>query len=661
MCGFAGYWHKDGKTEAAFAERMVMQLEHRGPDDVGTCLDKSVGLALAHRRLSIIDISPAGHQPMTSPCGRFTLAYNGEIYNHLNLRAELERENGHFNWRGHSDTETLLAALRYWGITGTLGRANGMFAFAVWDRSERQLYLVRDRMGEKPLYYGRSGAAFLFASELKALTVHPQWQGTVDRNALTLYLRHNYIPAPWSIYQGIRKLPPAHFVVIGNGGADIGEPQCYWNLAAVAEAGVAASVDAGDSHMLADELDELLRDAVGRRMAADVPLGAFLSGGYDSTTVVAQMQAQSARPVKTFTIGFYETGYNEAKHAKAVAEHLGTEHTELYVTPAEAMVVIPELPTIWDEPFSDSSQIPTYLVSQLARQQVTVSLSGDGGDELFCGYNRYVLGHRVWRRLSHLPAGLRKTLSFILARTPAGQLERVMGLLPRRLQVSRLGDRLPKLAEVLGHQNGEAFYQSLVSHWKSPAEIVIGSREPETLLGNTARHPNLPGLRERMMYLDAMTYLPDDILTKVDRASMAVSLEARVPLLDHRVVEFAWRVPTALKYRGGQGKWLLREVLYRYVPRELMDRPKMGFGVPIEHWLRGPLREWAEDLLGEKRLREEGFFNPAPIRRMWAEHVSGRRRWHYYLWDVLMFQAWLEYTRSGASVSPDRRALAANL
>ncbi len=643
MCGVVGFWAEaklEGQSE--MVQAMADRLAYRGPDDVGTWADAELGVALGHRRLSIIDLSPAGHQPMTSPCGRLTLAYNGEIYNHLNLRAELEREGGHFNWRGQSDTETLLAALRHWGIIGTLERANGMFAFALWDRGTRQLCLARDRMGEKPLYYGRSRSTFLFGSELKALTVHPQWQGVVNRNALTLYLRHNYIPAPWSIYQGICKLPPAHFVVVGNNGADIGEPQCYWNLAAVAETGVAASADAGDSQMLADELDGLLRDAVGRRMAADVPLGAFLSGGYDSTMVVAQMQAQSTRPVKTFTIGFHETDYNEAKHAKAVADHLGTDHTELYVTPTEAMAVIPELPTIWDEPFSDSSQIPTYLVSRLARQQVTVSLSGDGGDELFCGYNRYVLGYRIWCKFSYLPAGIRKILSFILARIPVGRLEQVMGLLPRRLQIPHLGDRLPKLAEVLGHQNGEAFYRNLVSHWKSPAEIVIGSREPETLLGNSAQYPNLPGLRERMMYLDAMTYLPDDILTKVDRASMAVSLEARVPLLDHRVVEFAWRVPTALKYRGGQGKWLLREVLYRYVPRELMDRPKMGFGVPIEHWLRGPLREWAEDLLDENRLRHEGFFDPAPIRRMWNEHVSGQRRWHYYLWDVLMFQAWLE-------------------
>jgi len=429
-------------------------------------------------------------------------------------------------------------------------------------------------------------------------------------------------------------------VAIRECGRVIGEPQCYWDLGAVAEQGVAAA--SGTAETLIDELDTLLRDAVKRRMAADVPLGAFLSGGYDSTTVTALMQAQSERPIKTFTIGFFEQGYNEAVHARAVAEHLGTDHTELYVTPEEAMAVIPKLPTIYDEPFSDSSQIPTYLVSQLARQHVTVILSGDGGDELFCGYNRYVLGYQIWSRLRLLPQPLRKLLAGMLYRAPVHALDRMQRWLPRRLQVSSLADRLPKLAEVLAHRDGQSFYRSLVSHSKNPEELVLGASEPETILSQPDRLPNLPDLRERMMYLDMMTYLPDDILTKVDRASMAVSLETRVPLLDHRVVEFAWRVPTEYKYRNGQGKWLLRQVLYRYVPQSLMDRPKMGFGVPIEHWLRDSLREWAEELLNEKRLREESFFDPAPIRRMWEEHISGKRRWHYYLWDVLMFQAWLD-------------------
>lgn len=641
MCGITGFWGKGHQEDRSIAERMAQRIQSRGPDDAGVWTEPAAGLALAHRRLSIIDLSPAGHQPMHSPCGRYTLVYNGEIYNHLELRAELEAAGAGVNWRGHSDTETLLVALRHWGIQGALERLNGMFAFALWDGSEQTLFLARDRMGEKPLYYGRNGNAFLFGSELKALSVHPDWQGTINRDVLALYMRHNYVPAPWSIYQGIAKLPPAHFVAIRDNGKNVGEPVCYWDLGRIAEQGVVAA--RGKVEELTDELDGLLRDAVRRRMAADVPLGAFLSGGYDSTTIAALMQSQSDRPVKTFTIGFHEEGYNEAMHAKAVAKHLGTEHTELYVSPEQAMAVIPRLPGIYDEPFSDSSQIPTFLVSQLARQHVTVSLSGDGGDELFYGYGRYFTADSIWNKIGRVPAPLRRTLASLIARTPARGLEKSMALLPRRLRIPHLSDRLPKLAEILAHPDSQSFYRHFVSHASKPDELVLGAKEPDTILNRPDWMPDLPGFRERMMYLDEMTYLPDDILTKVDRASMAVGLEARVPLLDHRLVEFAWRVPSEFKYRNGQAKWLLRQVLYRYVPQGLMDRPKMGFGVPIEHWLRGPLREWAEELLGERRLREEGFFDPVPIRRMWQEHVSGKRRWHYYLWDVLMFQAWLEY------------------
>lgn len=625
----------------SIAERMAQRIQNRGPDDAGVWADSDVGLALAHRRLSIIDLSPAGHQPMHSPCGRYVLVYNGEIYNHFELRADLETLGVAFDWCGHSDTETLLAAVCHWGVQETLERLNGMFAFALWDASERTLFLARDRMGEKPLYYGRNGNAFLFGSELKALAAHPDWRGEIDRDALALYMRHNYVPTPWSIYQDIAKLPPAHFVAIREGGRNVGKPVCYWDLGKIAEHGAAENTVG--PRALTDELDRLLRDAVRRRMAADVPLGAFLSGGYDSTTVAALMQAQSDRPIKTFTIGFHEEGYNEALHAKAVADYLGTEHTELYVTPEEAMAIVPKLPTIYDEPFSDSSQIPTFLVSQLARQHVTVSLSGDGGDELFYGYGRYFKADSIWRTLGHVPAPLRRGMATLLAHLPARGLEKGMALLPRRLRIDHFADRLPKLAEMLKYPDSQSFYRHFVSHAHKPDDLVLDAKEPDTILNRPDWIPSLPGLRERMMYLDAMTYLPDDILTKVDRASMAVSLEARVPLLDHELVEFAWRVPTDYKYRNGQGKWLLRQVLYRYVPKALLDRPKMGFGVPIEHWLRGPLREWAEELLDEKRLREEGFFNPAPIRKMWEEHVSGKRRWHYYLWDVLMFQAWLEH------------------
>lgn len=677
MCGLTGFWSFTTDDAERVARQMASAIVHRGPDDAGVWLDGEAGIVLAHRRLSIVDLSQAGHQPMLSPCHRYVLVFNGEIYNHQDIRRELEggltptlthQKGGNdviplevtesqdapasvgmteasihevsIVWRGHSDTETLLAAISRWGVEQTLKKLNGMFAFALWDRETRSLTLARDRMGEKPLYYGRSGNSFLFGSELKALRVHPHWQGEINRDATALFMRHNYVPAPWSIYCGIFKLPPAHFVTIRDGGRDIGEPRCYWDLAAKAEQG--ANLASDDDESLTDELDVLLRDAVGRRMMADVPLGAFLSGGYDSTMVVAQMQAQSNRPIQTFTIGFHEEGYNEATHAKAVARHLGTDHTELYVKPEEALTVIPRLPTIYDEPFSDSSQIPTFLVSQLARKHVTVSLSGDGGDELFYGYDRYFRADAIWRKLSYLPMPLRKVASTLLAHAPGAVMEKLMQGLPQRFRINQLTDRLSKLAEIVGYSSGETMYRELVSHWKQPDSIVIGAQEPTTILSEPGKLPALGDFRERMMYLDMMTYLPDDILTKVDRASMAVSLEARVPLLDHRLVEFAWRLPMALKCRDGQGKWLLRQVLDRYVPRELLERPKMGFGVPIEHWLRGPLREWAEALLDETRLRNEGYFDPVPIRRMWEEHLSGKRRWHYYLWDVLMFQAWLD-------------------
>lgn len=640
MCGLVGYWDTLG-ADCDVAEQMALRIEHRGPDSAGVWLNQTKDLVLAHRRLSIIDLSQAGHQPMTSPCGRYSLVFNGEIYNHPELRLALEHEEGHFNWRGHSDTETLLAALRHWGVEKTLQCLNGMFAFALWDSCERTLSLARDRMGEKPLYYGNNNGCFFFGSELKSFKAHPRWCGEIDRNALSLYMRHNYVPAPWSIYQGIKKLPPAHYVVIRDAGQSVAEPCCYWSLAEVAERGIMGRGQT-DSAELADELDHILRDAVLSRMASDVPLGAFLSGGFDSTMVAALMQTQSSQPVKTFTIGFHEQGYNEAVHAKAVAKHLGTDHTELYVSPEEAMAVIPRLPYIWDEPFSDSSQIPTLLVSELARKYVTVSLSGDGGDELFCGYQRYTKGGKIWKILSLFPAPLRQAVAALMKVFPGAPLEYLLTFLPERLQIPHLADRLPKLAEVMKEKTVESYYYRLISHWKEPDQLVLGETELKTIFGSAEQLPNLSDFRETMMYLDSMTYLPDDILTKVDRASMAVSLEARVPLLDHRVVEFSWKVPMSLKFKDGKGKWLLREVLYRYVPRELMERPKMGFGVPIDEWLRGPLLDWAEALLDEKRLHEEGFFDPEPILKMWNEHKSGKRRWHYYLWDVLMFQAWLE-------------------
>lgn len=641
MCGIVGYWSRNrAARNSVVIERMTGRLSHRGPDDTGAWLSEDMGLALGHRRLAILDLSPSGHQPMTSPCARLTLVFNGEIYNHLDLRKELDRSGGGFRWKGHSDTETLLAALRFWGLAQTLKRLNGMFAFALWDREERTLSLARDRLGEKPLYYGNCGGTFLFGSELKSLAAHPEWRGEIDRDALALFLRHNYVPSPWSIYRGIFKLPPAHYLVVREGDSARHSSTCYWDLRVVAERGLSARGASADD--LEHEFECLFREAVSLRMAADVPLGAFLSGGYDSSTVVALMQSLSRQPIKTFTIGFAEQRYDEARLAGRVAKQLGTDHTEMYVAPEEALAVIPRLPSIWDEPFSDSSQIPTLLVSELARRHVSVVLSGDGGDELFYGYSRYRLGLAGGRVIDWTPRAIRRVVSTLLNSLPTRYLDSLGRSLPGRLATNALGDRLRKIAAVVDVADGDALYHRLMSHCKDPGALVYEGVEPATLFLEPDRWPSLPSLAERMMYLDTLTYLPDDILTKVDRASMAVGLEARVPFLDHRVVEFAWRVPMSLKCRRGQGKWLVRQLLHRYVSRDLVDRPKMGFGIPIDSWLRFELRDWAEELLNAKRLREEGFFDPAPIRRMWDEHAKGVRRWHYYLWDVLMFQAWLD-------------------
>jgi asparagine synthase (glutamine-hydrolysing) len=646
MCGIAGFLDTTGAAGAdpSVAQRMADRISHRGPDDSDVWAEGPV--ALAHRRLSIIDLSPAGHQPMLSACGRYVMVFNGEIYNYEAVRREIEAD-GYFGavvrqWRGHSDTEVILAAIGRWGFADALQRLVGMFAIALWDRQDRVLRLARDRLGEKPVYFGKLGSHFLFGSELKALRAHPAWRGEIDRGALSLLMRHNYIPAPYSIYRDIQKIPPGNVLQVSATGDIRMEP--YWSLPEVARRAQAKRFGGSDLEAV-DALERCLSDAIAGQMVSDVPLGAFLSGGIDSSTVVALMQARSNRPVRTFSIGFHEEGFNEAQHAKRVAQHLGTDHTELYVTSRQAQDVIPRLSVLYDEPFSDSSQIPTFLVSQLAKQHVTVSLSGDGGDELFGGYNRYFVAGDIWRKTGRIPVGLRATLARgIRALSPQAWsrlLRLVMPMLPARYRQMNVGDKLHKLAGVMGTQGQEVIYLQLLSHWQEPAALVRGGYEPATALTSLPPDLELDNFVARMMLVDAISYLPDDILVKVDRAAMGVSLETRVPMLDHRVVEFAWSLPFDMKVRHGEGKWLLKQVLYRHVPRALLERPKMGFGVPIDHWLRGPLKAWAEDLLDPRRMDAEGFLDPGPVQEKWRQHQLGSQNWQYLLWDVLMFQDWL--------------------
>jgi asparagine synthase (glutamine-hydrolysing) len=632
---------------------MTRRLVHRGPDGQGIWFDREVRLGLGHRRLAILDLSPQGHQPMVSASGRYVIAYNGEVYNFGDLRAELEGQGQRF--RGHSDTEVILEAIECWGLERGLSRFIGMFAFALWDQAQHRLYLVRDRLGIKPLYYGECNGAFIFASELKSLYAYPGFQQSIDRGALVLYLRYNYVPAPYSIYQGIHKLMPGQILSleVADGSGFNYRTHSYWSMTEVAERWEEESF-LGSPAEAVEELEWLLRDAVGLRMLADVPLGSFLSGGIDSSTVVALMQQLSNRPVRTFSIGFHREGYNEAIHAGEVAKHLGTEHTELYVTPEEAMQVIPRLPLLYDEPFSDSSQIPTFLVSQLARRYVTVSLSGDGGDELFSGYNRYLWGRSIWKFAARIPQGIRglmvKSLTSLAPKTWDRIFACTSPLLPKRFREGLPGDKLHKLANVFALSSPDDMYYGLVSSWKDPQSVVVGGQEPMTIIKESNAWADLLDFTKRMMFLDMVSYLPDDILVKLDRATMGVSLEGRVPLLDHRIAEFAWRLPLSLKLRNGQGKWVLRQVLYKYVPLEIVDRPKMGFDLPIDEWLRCPLRDWAEALLDETRLRKEGFFNPRPVRESWQEHLSGRKNLQRMLWSVLMFQSWLEAENQPSSI-----------
>lgn len=655
MCGIAGFLEtRPGNLPLeATARVMADAVRHRGPDDVGVWSDADAGIALGHRRLSIVDLSPAGHQPMLSDSGRYVIAFNGEIYNHAAMRADLGRLGLAPPWRGHSDTEVLLAAISAWGIEGALERSVGMFAFAVWDRTERLLILARDRLGEKPLYYGRVRGTFVFGSELSALARHPHWDGEIDRGALALLLRHNCIPAPYSIYRGIKKLPPGTYLVVRAADA-VRDPKVYWSAAGIAQRG-ADEPFAGSPEEAVERVQSLLEQSIGDQMLADVPLGAFLSGGVDSSTVVAVMQSLSGRPIKTYSIGFHEAAYDEAPQAKAIARHLGTDHTELYCSMADALDVVPRLAGVYSEPFADSSQIPTLLVSALARKHVTVSLSGDGGDELFAGYTRYGLANRLWPYLSKTPRALRRFGSRAIRTVSPAHWDRLahvpLQLAPERYRITRAGDKLHKAAGVLEQGTFDDLYRELVSHWPDPGAVVLGGPEPPSILTQTDHKPHFASRMREMMYLDLVSYMPDDILVKVDRAAMSVGLETRVPLLDHRLVTFALSLPPDLLHKDGQSKWPLRQVLYRYVPRALIERPKMGFGVPLDGWLRGPLREWAESLLDERRLAREGFFDPKAVRAVWHEHLSGRRNFQYRLWDVLIFQAWNEARTQASPVA----------
>lgn len=648
MCGITGYlWRPGaGPEPVPTVEAMMAAIAHRGPDSRGHWVDAEAGVALGHLRLAIVDLTVAGHQPMASACGRHVLTFNGEIYNHPDLRAEIDASGRGPAWRGTSDTETLLAGIALWGLEETLARAVGMFALAVWDRETRTLLMARDRLGEKPLYFGWQGgapeAALLFGSELKALRAHPRFEGRLDRSSLVEVLRHGNVGEDRSIHEGIGKVRPGEIVTVDPTSREV-RRHLYWDGAAIA---AAPKPPRRPDAQVVDELEALLAQAVGQQMMSDVPLGAFLSGGIDSSTIVALMQRQSARPVHTFSIGFNEARYDEAGHARAVAAHLGTHHTDLYVSDRELMEVVPLLPRIYDEPFADSSQIPTYLVARLAREHVTVALSGDGGDELFGGYGRYGHGVALRRRQRALPAPLRRLGAGALRGVPAGVLTGALSrLMPTPQGKEPIGQRLHRLANFAAQPDLESLHRAMVSVWRFPEAAVPGAAPPPSLLSDGLPPRGALSEAERMMQLDMLTYMPDDILAKVDRATMAVALESRAPLLDHRVAEFAWGLPEDQKIRGAETKWALRQVLYRHVPRALIERPKMGFEVPIGLWLRAGLKDWAGDLLDPARLAREGNFDARLIDRMWREHLSGRFNWGAQLWCVLMVQAWLETVR----------------
>jgi len=653
MCGITGIFGNLRKEEfESSIHKMSTALTHRGPDDSGILINPDNKVAFGHRRLSIIDLSSAGHQPMTSPCGRFTVVFNGEIYNHLQLRDLLDGQ----SWCGHSDTETLVAAFSQWGIEKTLQQLVGMFAIAVWDFKERKLSLIRDRFGEKPLYYSWSKGVFIFGSELKSLRAYKGFSSQIDRNALSLYMQYMYVPNPYSIFEDVYKMEPGCILQIDESG--LSQPPKDPPFAPFNSQGISIMqwyslsdiAKNGQNNLIKDEneaielLEETLLESVRSQLITDVPLGAFLSGGIDSSLIVSLMQKISTNPVKTFTIGFEESAFNEAIYAKEVAKHLGTEHYELYVTAGDAFEVIPNLPTLYDEPFADSSQIPTHLLSKLARQNVTVALSGDAGDELFGGYNRYLWGSRIWSKVKWIPPNLRSTLGSAIQKISVSTWDEVGRYLPDKYKVSSMGDKAHRMAHRLKVVNSlDDMYYSLVTEgYKGEGFVVNRGSTSETKLDDCNVVLGINEPEHRMMLWDSITYLPDDILTKVDRAAMGVSLETRIPFLDYRVAELAWKLPLNMKIKNGESKWILRQLLHKYVPRELIERPKTGFGIPIGQWIRGPLREWAEDLLDETRIQQEGYLDSKLVRLLWSQHISCKYDWTARLWAILMFQSWLD-------------------
>ena len=640
MCGIAGIYSPEKSSDklTKIAVNMSNAILHRGPDDSGVWKDKNNNLALSHRRLSIIDITAGGHQPMTSSSRRYIIAFNGEIYNYRSIRAKLEITSSNINWQGSSDTEVLLEAISTWGLEVAIKMVEGMFAFALWDTVESKLYLVRDRFGEKPLYYGYIGKDFVFGSELKALRAHPEFTSSIDRDSISMFLQYSHVPSPKSIYENIYKLAPSSILSI-----DFKNNQkklsTYWALKLSTNPNY--KDNASNKELILSELHEKLNSSVSDQMLADVPVGAFLSGGIDSSLIVALMQQNSTNPVHTFSIGFTEAQYDESTYARAVANHLVTRHTELIVSPSDLIDVLPMLPNIYDEPFADSSQTPTFLVSKLARNDVTVALTGDGGDEVFGGYNRHMWANNAWNKMNNLPNWLRKSLAVILSSPSEYRINKIFDLLnfviPSKYRVNLPGQKIHKVAISLSALNVEDLYQCLTSLWSNSSDIVINSSEKKLNMLNTQGN----SFAEKMMFLDLGIYLPGDILTKVDRAAMGVSLETRVPLLNHKVVEFAWNMPIEMKIYRGEGKWALRRILEKYIPNQLINRPKMGFGVPIDSWLRGALFNWSKSILDENIIRSDGFFNYEEIQKIWLEHQSGKYNHEHKLWNILMFQMWL--------------------